>query len=132
MVSRNDDPARELGKLPVKVRTDLVSFLQRLDQIIRMISDTRSIWGILDPCFMLLYCDGAQAEGNCRSNGVLSFTFRPTKGGRLGYASQASNRDGAFFDDVRQISKQIEPKLPPTAEIQKGFRDESRRSRRQA
>jgi len=25
---------------------------------------------------------------------------------------------------VRQVSKEIEPKLPPTAEIQKGFRDQ--------
>jgi hypothetical protein len=125
IVSRNEDLENELAILPTKLRADLAGFLQRLNQSVPNDFGYTVYLGEADPCLMLLYCDGPQAEGNCPIEWNVDFSLFD----QLAEVDWEMHRKrvidmGHFFDDVRQISKQIEPKLPPTAEVQKGFRKE--------
>lgn len=125
MVTRKDNAAKELAALPVKIRIDLLNLLQKLNQVMPDDFGYLVNLGDYDPCLMLMYSDGAQSEGNC----PVEWDSKRSIFDQLADVDWDMHRKrvigmGHFFDDVRQVSKEIEPKLPPTAEIQKGFRDQ--------
>jgi hypothetical protein len=125
MVSRHDDAAKELAALPAKIRADVVKFLKKLNQAVPDDFGYVINLGDYDPCFMLMYSDGPQTEGNCPVEWDLKrsiFAQLPEINWDL-HRKQVIGM-GRFFDDVRQVAKHLEPKLPPTAEIQKQFQVE--------
>lgn len=78
-----------------------------------------------DPGLMLMYSDGPQAEGNC----PVEWDLKRSIFDQLPDIDWDMHRKrvigmGHLFDGVRQVSKELEPKLPPTAKIQKQFRVE--------
>jgi hypothetical protein len=125
MVTRRDDAAKELAALPAKIRADLVKFLKKLNQAMPDDFGYLINLGDTDPCLMLMYSDGPQSEGNC----PVEWDLKRSIFDQLPEIDWGEHRKrvigmGHFFDDVRQVSKQLEPKLPPTAKIQKQFRAE--------
>ena len=122
MVTRKDDAAKELAALPVKIRADVVGFVLKLNQA--MPDDFGYIinLGDDDPWLMLMYSDGPQAEGNCPVEWDLKrsvFEQLP----EIDWNEYRKRVIGVahFFDDVRQVSKQLEPKLAPTEEMRKAI-----------
>jgi|ERR1039458_1801587 hypothetical protein len=125
MVTRRDDAAKELAALPVKIRADLVQFLQKLNQTLPDDFGYLINLGHNDPGLMLMYSDGPQAEGNC----PVEWDLKRSIFDQLPDIDWDMHRKqvigmGHFFDDVRQVSKELEPNLPPTSKIQKQFRAE--------
>lgn len=125
LVTRKDDATEELAALPVKIRADLVEFLHKLNQAMPDDFGYLINLGKADPGLMLMYSDGPQAEGNC----PVEWDLKRSIFEQLPEIDWDMHRKrvigmGHFFDDVRQVSKDLEPKLPPTVEIQKQFRDE--------
>jgi hypothetical protein len=124
-VSRDGQGDKEVNNLPGGIKTDLDALCGRLNELVPNDFNYVLCLGDYNSGIMLEFCDGAMTFARCAES------FDP---GRSIYEQlekvdwqkhrKIGMTGGQFFDGVREMSKEIEPVLPPTAEIQKGFRDE--------
>ena len=111
-----------LDNLPPAVKADLDALYAKLNAVIPNDFNFVLCLGDYNPGIILEFCDGGMARSNCAES------FNPD----LSLFEQLENVDWAkhrtfalagsqIFDGMRGLSGEIEPELPPTAEIQKKY-----------
>jgi hypothetical protein len=121
-VSRDGNGDKAVNNLPPAIKADLDALCAKLNAVIPNDFNYVLCLGDYNPQIMLEFCDGAMTRGGCAE----SFNPELSLFEQLEKVDWAKHRTFAmsgsqFFDGVRGLSDEIEPELPPTAEIQKKY-----------
>ena len=124
-VSRDGLGDKEADNLPPAIKADLNTLCERLNGLVPNDFNYVLCLGDYNPTIMLEFCDGAMARGGCGE----SFNPEHSLFEQLEKVDWNKHRTFAmagsqFFDGVCEISKDLEPTLPATVEIQRRFRNE--------
>jgi len=121
-VSRDGHGDKEVNNLPAAIKADLDAICARLNEVIPNDFNYVLCLGDYKPDILLEFCDGAMARAGCneRFDPALSL-FEQLAKVDWGKHREFGMAGSQFFDGVRDLTKEIEPALPPTEEIQKDF-----------
>jgi hypothetical protein len=121
-VSRDGNGDKAVNQLPAKLKADLDVVCAKLNEVIPNDFNYVLCFGNYNSQIILEFCDGGMARANCAE----SFNPQLSIFKQLQKVNWAKHRTfgmagSQFFDGMAALSGEIEPDLPPTAEIQKNY-----------
>ena len=125
IVSRDGSGHKEFKQLPARIKADLNALCARLNEVIPNDFNFLLCLGSYNPQLYLDFCDGAMSRASCSETFLPDISiFEQLEKVDWQKHRQQGMSGSQFFDGVREMSKELEPKLPLTEIIQKHFRTE--------